>query len=96
MGEAEADVRSVKKTKVGEAFPTVGYSLVFLFDYGDEWLFQVKLKGIGAKAPKIRYPRIVTSQGEAPEQYPEPAEGEPEDRPSYGINLTTGEKIKLR
>ena len=96
VGEAERDVGSVKKTKIGEAFPAVGQSLVFLFDYGDEWLFQVKLKGTGTKVTKTRYPRVVASHGEAPEQYPEPEEEELEDRPTYGVNPRTGEKIKLR
>jgi len=94
MGDADPDVRSVKKTKIDQAFPAVGHSLMFLFDYGDDWLFQVKLKGTGKKAAKTRYPRVVASHGEAPEQYPEPEEW-PEDRPRYGVNLATGEKIKI-
>ncbi len=94
MGEADPDVRGVKKTKIAEAFPAVGHSLVFLFDYGDDWLFQVKLKGTGKKLAKARYPRIVASHGDAPKQYPDPDEMA-EDRPSYGINLSTGKKIKL-
>ena len=94
MGEADPDVLGVKKTKIGEAFPAVGHSLVFLFDYGDDWLFQVKLKGTGKKAAKARYPRVVASHGEAPEQYPDPDEMS-ENGPRYGINPVTGEKIKF-
>ena len=94
MGEADAGVRSVKKTKIAEAFPAIGHSLLFLFDYGDEWLFLVNLKGTGKKVAKARYPRIVASQGEAPPQYPDPDEMS-EDGPRYGINLATGEKIKF-
>lgn len=94
MGEADPDARSVKKTKIAEAFPTVGRSLVFLFDYGDEWRFRVKLKAKGSKLAKTRYPRIVASQGEAPEQYPDPDEVS-EDSPRYGYNPQTGEKIKI-
>lgn len=94
MGEAEAGARSVKKTKIADAFPSEGHSLLFLFDYGDEWRFRVKLKATGAKLPKTRYPRVVASQGDAPEQYPEPDE-EPDDGPRYGINFATGEKIKI-
>ena len=94
MGEADPGVVGVKKTKVSEAFPALGGSLLFLFDYGDEWRFRVKLKAKGNKVAKTRYPRVVASQGEAPEQYPEPGEMA-DDRPRYGYNLLTGQKIKI-
>lgn len=94
MGEAEGGARGVKKTKIADAFPAVGHSLIFLFDYGDDWRFRVKLKATGTKHPKTRYPRIVASQGNSPEQYPEP-DDEPHDGPRYMFNLTTGEKIKI-
>jgi len=94
MGEADPDVLGVKKTKVAEAFPAIGRSLVFLFDYGDEWRFRVTLKAKGKKLAKTRYPRVVASQGEAPEQYPDPDEM-PDDGPRYGYNVVTGQKIKI-
>src|SRR5688500_4189337 len=40
MGE-ESDARSDKKTKIAEAFPSLGHRMTLLFDYGDEWLFNV-------------------------------------------------------
>jgi hypothetical protein len=40
MGES-TDAQSVKKTSVARAFPKVGRKMMFLFDYGDEWLFRV-------------------------------------------------------
>jgi hypothetical protein len=46
----------------------------FLFDYGDEWLFQVEVIGRSHREPGIKYPRVLTSVGEAPEQYPDPEE----------------------
>jgi hypothetical protein len=95
MGEADPGVLSVKKTKAAQAFPAVGHTMLFLFDYGDEWHFRVKLTKTVKKAAKVRYPRVVASHGQAPEQYPMP-EDDPADGPIYGINLTTGEKIKLR
>jgi Plasmid pRiA4b ORF-3-like protein len=96
MGEADPGVLSVKKAKVSEAFPAVGHTMVFLFDYGDDWRFRVRLTGTGTKVAKTRYPRVVASQGEAPAQYPDPEEFEDDDRPTFGINPVTGEKIKFR
>src|ERR1700720_2813731 len=36
----ESDARSVKKTRIADALPSVGNKLRFLFDYGDKWHFQ--------------------------------------------------------
>ncbi len=94
MGEVELGVLGVKKIHVAQAFPVIGHSMLFLFDYGDEWRFRVTLKGTGKKIAKGRYPRVVATRGEAPEQYPDPDE-DAEDTPTFGINLTTGEKIKF-
>lgn len=94
MGEADPGVLGVKKIQVAQAFPTIGHSMMFLFDYGDDWRFRVKLKGTGKRIAKVRFPRIVATHGTAPEQYPEP-DDLAEERPTYGINLATGEKIKF-
>ena len=95
MGDANPGVLSVKKTKIGQAFPAAGHTMLFLFDYGDEWHFRVRCLGSGTKIAKVRYPRIVASQGEAPEQYPDPDESA-DDGPTYGVNPVTGEKIVFR
>jgi hypothetical protein len=94
MGETEPNVGSVKKTKVAQAFPAIGHTMMFLFDYGDEWRFRVSLRETGAKIAKVRYPRIVATHGDAPPQYPDPDELD-DDAPTFGINPVTGEKIKF-
>lgn len=71
MGESEGGARSVKKTSVAEAFPSVGDRMRFLFDYGDEWLFLIELKTRQPKDPQVKLPRLLASVGEAPEQYPD-------------------------
>jgi hypothetical protein len=68
MGESEA--RSVKRTRIDEAFPAGGGQMTFLFDYGDEWLFRVKATGLGKKERGVKYPRVTNIVGDAPEQYP--------------------------
>src|ERR687883_1826019 len=40
---------SVKRTKVAQAFPAVGAKMQLLFDYGDDWRFQVEVTGLGEK-----------------------------------------------
>jgi hypothetical protein len=68
----ESEAGSVKKTRVADAFPKVGHAMTFLFDYGDEWLFHVEMTRRSEKAAELRYPRMVASKGESPEQYPDP------------------------
>jgi hypothetical protein len=95
MGNAEDSAISVKKTSVAQAFPVVGHTMTFLFDYGDGWQFRVKLQEMRTKAAKVRYPRVVATRGEAPAQYPDD-DDLGEDTPTYGINPVTGEKIIFR
>ena len=45
---------------------------LFLFDYGDEWHFGVKLvRTSEAVTPDVTYPRVGASAGAAPPQYPD-------------------------
>lgn len=71
MEDTDSDAGSVEKTKVQQVFTAVGKKMLFLFDYGDEWHFQVEVAAVGEKAPKMRYPRLVATKGEAPSQYPD-------------------------
>jgi len=43
---------------------------LYLFDYGDEWQFEVEFSKERA-SEKALYPRIINSKGEAPQQYPD-------------------------
>jgi hypothetical protein len=52
MGDADPQVLSVKKTRMSQAFPEVGHTMLFLFDYGDDWLFRVTLRTVGRRAPR--------------------------------------------
>ena len=70
MGESGA--HSVKRTRIIDAFPAIGAKMTFLFDYGDNWQFRIELIGQSRKEPRVRYPRLLKTIGEAPEQYPDP------------------------
>jgi Plasmid pRiA4b ORF-3-like protein len=62
----------VKRTRIVEAFPTVGAKMTFLFDYGDNWQFRIEAIGQNRKEPGAKYPRLLKTLGESPEQYPDP------------------------
>lgn len=62
--------KSVKKTKIQQAFKNKGDKMLFLFDYGDNWEFIIQLKDIEEANLKKSYSQIIESIGQAPEQYP--------------------------
>jgi hypothetical protein len=66
-----SDAKSVKKTQIRQVWKNPGDKMLFLFDYGDDWLFKVELKSIGEKRLGLKYPRLLKITGKAPEQYPE-------------------------
>lgn len=68
----------VEGDEVGDAITTTldslnlrkGKTFAYLFDYGDEWRFRIKVHAINENAPAdVDYPILVESVGEAPPQY---------------------------
>ena len=50
MGDARPGVGGVKQTRIARAFPEIGHTMMFLFDYGDEWHFRREPESEGHKA----------------------------------------------
>ena len=44
--------------------------MIFLFDFGDNWEFQVLLEKIKQGRKDFEHPQIIDKQGKAPVQYP--------------------------
>jgi hypothetical protein len=82
MGEDPNErAKSVKKSKVADVFVKEGKKMAFLFDYGDEWIFEVKrIPGRTQDAPKAFW-KMIKSEGDAPEQYPSYEEEDDDGRP---------------
>lgn len=70
IGEDVPGSLGVKRTRIATAFPEIGKKMLFLFDYGDEWLFTVGRIANAAPRDGSRLPRVVRSHGKAPPQYP--------------------------
>jgi hypothetical protein len=71
LDDGESDAGSVMNTTIAEAFPDVKSQMLFLFDYGDQWEFKVRVTGMGKLDPKAEYPKILKSVGKALPQYPD-------------------------
>lgn len=60
----------VRETTLESLALKKGKTFMYLFDYGDEWRFKVKVDAINNNAdPNAQYPRLVEEVGEAPAQY---------------------------
>ena len=46
-----------------------GHSMTLIYDFGDNWKFDVRLEGIDPPDKKHRSPRILAKHGESPQQY---------------------------
>lgn len=68
--EEEGEGPSGAEVRLGELPVTPGQSMTLVYDFGDNWQFDVKLESIEKPGAKIKTPRIVESHGNAPEQYP--------------------------
>jgi len=60
----------VTEVKIGELGLKKGQEILYLFDYGDEWRFSVKLEKINTKEELVES-EIIDEKGDAPEQYPD-------------------------
>ena len=66
--ENEANVEKIKISDV-YFFQQIKDKMSFLFDYGDDWMFEIELRSFGEKEKGVKYPRVLKSNGEAPKQY---------------------------
>ena len=72
IGEARTDdEQGVKDTRVSEVFRPKR-KMVFLFDYGDDWVFHVTCTAVKPSEKQRRFRRVLTTLGTPPEQYPDP------------------------
>ncbi|HMA82885.1 MAG TPA: plasmid pRiA4b ORF-3 family protein [Candidatus Thermoplasmatota archaeon] len=54
---------------IGKLGLNEGQSILYLFDYGDEWRFRVKLEQIQKEKSKPKNPHIIDLEGKPPSQY---------------------------
>jgi Plasmid pRiA4b ORF-3-like protein len=67
-GDKEGDFCRIRLMDI---WPTGRKKLYYLFDFGDNWTFEIRKKR-GTREPEnnIKYPRVVKAIGPYPQQYP--------------------------
>ena len=90
-GNAKA---TTKRQKLQSLELEKGSKFKFLFDFGDEWLFQCAVLGLSEES--VSEPLIIKSKGEAPPQYPESCDVyEDEDNDEAACGEESGMPAKL-
>jgi hypothetical protein len=56
--------------EIGDLPLEIGSSMEYLFDFGDNWKFDIRLEQINSEDTRQEYAEILDSFGTAPEQYP--------------------------
>lgn len=69
-GSSTSGPGDVRKTKIEDLKLEKGKEFMYLFDYGDNHQFKVRVHAIKEGSATADYPAVVQSVGEAPEQYP--------------------------
>lgn len=67
--DKEADFRAIQ---LKDVFPLGRKKLYYVFDFGDQWTFEVRRSRKKPKEPEggVVYPRVIERVGPNPEQYP--------------------------
>ena len=73
------DTPDTADVKIREMDLEPGDSFRFLYDFGDNWEFDIKLERIEPVDASLKQPKVIESHGEAPDQYPNWEEDEWED-----------------
>ena len=68
--EIEGEGKTANEIMISDLGLFRGQKIFYLFDFGDEWWFDIKLLKIDKELAHPIYPLIVDSKGESPEQYP--------------------------
>lgn len=64
-----ANGRRANKIKLEQLDLSPKQKFLYLYDYGDNWEFEVEFVENGVVESNKKYPRILKSSGESPEQY---------------------------
>lgn len=68
--EVEEEGKTADETNIADPRLFRGQKIFYLFDFGDEWRFDIKLLKIDKESPLLPKPVITSRQGDSPEQYP--------------------------
>jgi len=66
VGEIGAPHRNARRVTLGQIAPTVGDTVRYVYDFGDDWDHRILVEAIDEVAPGSRYPRCLIGRRAAP------------------------------
>lgn len=72
--EQPAPIKNEKRVLLGETLCKEGDTLIYEYDFGDDWLHEIRVENTFPPEPGVRYPRCTAAQRSAP---PEDSGGPP-------------------
>ena len=54
------------QVRVADYLDTVGARAVYEYDFGDDWVHELRVEAIGPRAPRVKYPRCVAGARRCP------------------------------
>jgi hypothetical protein len=76
---SEPNINNAAKTKLVGLKLKPKQVFYYLFDYGDEWWHEITVEATDVPQEKGKYPRVLTTRGKSPPQYPDLEDEEEEE-----------------
>jgi hypothetical protein len=66
VGDLGTPSKDARRATLGQVAPRKGFTMSYVYDFGDDWRHKIEVEGIGAAEPGVTYPRCLTGRRAAP------------------------------
>jgi hypothetical protein len=91
-GEDEKDAEAAR---IEDLHLAIGEIFFYWFDFGDDWMHEIRLDAILTSEGGEHYPRLVKKQGTSPPQYPGIDDEEEEEEEDDDVDVDEDDKEKM-
>jgi hypothetical protein len=66
VGDLGTPSKDARRVTLGQTAPRKGFTMSYVYDFGDDWQHKIQVEDIGAAEPGVTYPRCLTGRRAAP------------------------------
>ena len=66
VGDLGTPCKDARRAALGQVAPRKGFTMSYVYDFGDDWRHNIQVEDIGAAEPGVTYPRCLTGRRTAP------------------------------
>jgi hypothetical protein len=66
VGDLGTPRKDARRMTLGQVAPRKGFTISYVYDFGDDWRHKIQVEDIGAAEPGVTYPRCLTGKRAAP------------------------------